>query len=207
MEPQQQRAPHQQHPQPRAPRTVAVCQASVERTAIAFAVDNLVGPGDTLVLVHAARVAPPSTVVLHSAPHTTFSSGPGDGGGGDAVAELYATVSKAVRKRCAPRVRARRARGGRGGKAPSAAVLRATPGPICCPAPPDAAPAPPDAAPAPPPLPPPGFFPMQRSATCRPCSRWVRWGPGRAAAGERGGQAQGRPCVCRLQPDQRPPGR
>jgi hypothetical protein len=85
------------------PRTVVVGQASVERAALAFAVDNLVGPGDALVLVHVARVAPPSTVVLHSAPHSTFTSGAGGpGGDGDEIADLYNTVSKAVRRRCAP---------------------------------------------------------------------------------------------------------
>ena len=85
------------------PRTIAVAQASVESAAIAYAARELAQPGDAILLVHAARVLSPESVVLHSAPHTTYAvgeggggGGSGGGGGGDEVQALHDKVARVV---------------------------------------------------------------------------------------------------------------
>lgn len=75
------------------PRTIAVVQASVESAAATFAAREIASPGDGIVVIHAACVLAPDSVVLHAAPHTTFSansSAPGE------VERLHDKVARVV---------------------------------------------------------------------------------------------------------------
>ncbi|KAI8464208.1 MAG: hypothetical protein J3K34DRAFT_462033 [Monoraphidium minutum] len=82
-------------------RTIVVGQRSLEHAGLEFAALELWRPGDELVLVHAAAVLPPSSVTLHSAPHTTYSVDPQLD-----PAALLAKVSKAVKSRVIAKVEA-----------------------------------------------------------------------------------------------------